>query len=102
MTYLPKHQHPILLVGGGTGGHIFPLVALGEELVSRKVPFIYVGGRAGREREIVGEYGWEFRAISAGKWRRYWSLAAVAQNVLDLGRFVAGFFQAARLLKIGR
>ena len=91
-------QKPILLVGGGTGGHIFPLVALGEELASRKIPFIFVGGRLGKEDEVVGEYGWPFRAISAGKWRRYWSATAFLQNILDLGRFIKGFFESLSLL----
>lgn len=89
---------PILLVGGGTGGHIFPLVALGEELASRKIPFIFIGGSQGKEREIVGEYNWQFRAISAGKWRRYWTPAAFFQNIVDLGRFIKGFFEALGLL----
>lgn len=91
-------QKPILLVGGGTGGHIFPLVALGEELTARKIPFIFVGGRAGKEREIITEYGWPFRAISAGKWRRYWSLVTLVQNIIDLGRSIKGFFESFSLL----
>ena len=91
-------QKPILLVGGGTGGHIFPLVALGEELAARKIPFIFVGGRVGKEREVITEYGWPFRAISAGKWRRYWSLVALVQNIIDLGRSVKGFFESFSLL----
>ncbi|MEK7171038.1 MAG: UDP-N-acetylglucosamine--N-acetylmuramyl-(pentapeptide) pyrophosphoryl-undecaprenol N-acetylglucosamine transferase [Patescibacteria group bacterium] len=89
---------PILLVGGGTGGHIFPLVALGEELTARHIPFIFVGGRQGKEREIVGEYGWPFRAITAGKWRRYWSWLAAWQNFVDIGRNFRGFFEALTLL----
>jgi UDP-N-acetylglucosamine--N-acetylmuramyl-(pentapeptide) pyrophosphoryl-undecaprenol N-acetylglucosamine transferase len=97
-THSSNNQKPILLVGGGTGGHIFPLVALGEELASCKIPFIFVGGRAGKEHEIVSEYGWEFKAISAGKWRRYWSLKAIFQNVVDLVLFVKGFFESITLL----
>lgn len=93
-----NHRRPILLVGGGTGGHIFPLVALGEELAARKIPFIFVGGRVGKEREIITEYGWPFRSISAGKWRRYWSLITFIQNIIDLGRSIKGFFESLNLL----
>lgn len=93
-----KKNFPILLVGGGTGGHIYPLVALGEELSSRKIPFIFVGGRQGREREIIAEYSWQFRTISAGKWRRYWTIGAIIWNLFDVGRSAKGFFEAIGLL----
>jgi len=93
-----KVARPILLVGGGTGGHIFPLVALGEELVKRNIPFIFVGGRIGRERQIAEEYGWKFVGIRAGKFRRYFNLLAMGQNSVDLLRFLSGFFEALNLL----
>lgn len=91
-------KHPILLVGGGTGGHIFPLVALGEELSKKNIPFIFVGGRSGRERQIIEEYDWKFVALNSGKYRRYWTMTTILQNTLDFGRFVIGFFEAIGLL----
>ncbi len=89
---------PILLVGGGTGGHIFPLVAIAEELAGRKIPFIFVGGKVGRERQLCQEYGWKFVGLSAGKYRRYWSFKAFGQNIVDLSRMVSGFIEAISLL----
>lgn len=92
-----KHK-PILLVGGGTGGHIFPLVAIGEELASRNLPFIYVGAKNGREEAIVAELGWRFAPIAAGKIRRYLTLATIYANIVDVFRTIQGFFQAIKLL----
>jgi UDP-N-acetylglucosamine--N-acetylmuramyl-(pentapeptide) pyrophosphoryl-undecaprenol N-acetylglucosamine transferase len=92
-----KHK-PLLLVGGGTGGHIFPLVAIGEELTARKLPFIYVGAKNGREEAIVAELGWRFTPIAAGKVRRYLTLSTLYANIIDLFRTVQGFFQAINLL----
>lgn len=91
-------EKPVILVGGGTGGHIFPLVAIGEELAAKKIPFIFVGSKHGPERQIVGEYGWQFVGISSGKYRRYFTLKALGENIVDLGRVVAGFFEAIGLL----
>jgi len=96
------NPRPVILVGGGTGGHIFPLVAIGEELASRKIPFIFVGDASGREKQIVEDYGWKFVGLRSGKFRRYWSVQAVGQNLVDLGRFGAGFFEAIGILSRSR
>ncbi len=93
-----QNQKPIILVGGGTGGHIFPLVSIGEELVTRHYPFIYVGAKHGREESIVKELGWRFEPIAAGKMRRYFSLEAIIANITDAFRTIQGFFQATKLL----
>jgi len=94
-----NHKYkPILLVGGGTGGHIFPLVAIGEELTSLGRPFIYVGVRGGREEPIIQELGWQWQPIAAGKMRRYLTVQAIIANVVDAFRTVQGFFQAIKLL----
>lgn len=91
-------KRPIILVGGGTGGHIFPLVAIGEELASKKVPFIYVGSRDSKEEAVAKSLNWQFRPIEAGKWRRYFSLQSLILNLRDTVRVAVGFFQSIKLL----
>lgn len=93
------NMNPILLVGGGTGGHITPLVAVGEELSVRAIPFIFVGSPHSREQEIVKGLGWQFLPIQAGKWRRYATLASFVQNLVDIGRTGLGFFQAVGIIQ---
>ena len=88
----------IILTGGGTGGHLFPLVA-----VSRKIndicrienlgePEIYYLGpglflESSLERETMN-----FRSVilMTGKWRRYFSF----KNFTDLFRIGIGIIQA--------
>lgn len=98
VTQKDQKNKPILLVGGGTGGHIFPLIAIGEELIAERRPFIYVGVRGGREEVIVRELGWEFRPIAAGKVRRYLTAQTLIANVIDVFRTIQGFFQSIKLL----
>jgi UDP-N-acetylglucosamine--N-acetylmuramyl-(pentapeptide) pyrophosphoryl-undecaprenol N-acetylglucosamine transferase len=88
----------VILVGGGTGGHIFPLVALGEELAVQKRSFVFVGAAGGREEAIARGLNWDFRPIAAGKVRRYITVQTFWANTVDLGRTVKGFFQSLRLL----
>ena len=84
----------VLLTGGGTGGHIFPLIAVANELQKQTNNFgisldlRYFGSARKYAREIV-ENDIEFVPILSGKWRRYWSLL----NLLDIFKFFLSFPQ---------
>ena len=91
-------ERPILLVGGGTGGHITPLVAIGEELKRKGLPFVFVGSKNGPEKAIVQNLGWTFCGVSTGKWRRESGLIAYGRNIVDLLRVIAAFFQSIAII----
>ena len=57
----------ILMAGGGTGGHLYPAIAVGQELAARPngPDILFVVGRKGMEREIVAQYGFKLVQISA-------------------------------------
>jgi UDP-N-acetylglucosamine--N-acetylmuramyl-(pentapeptide) pyrophosphoryl-undecaprenol N-acetylglucosamine transferase len=86
----------VLISGGGTGGHLFPAIAVAQAL-SRKEPdatVLFAGRREGMEARTVSSYGMRFAAIPAAPlyteqvWRN-WTLPIV------LG---AALYQSWRLL----
>src|SRR3989442_9802398 len=86
----------VLISGGGTGGHLFPAIAVAQAL-SRKEPdatVLFAGRREGIEARTVASYGMRFAAIPAAPlyteqvWRN-WTLPMV------LG---AALYQSWRLL----
>ncbi len=82
--------HIIVFAGGGTGGHIFPGLAVAE-IITEKNPLIscvWFGSSTGMDRNIVEAAGLSFYGIPSGKLRRYVSF----RNFLDLFRIAAGFF----------
>lgn len=89
----------ILFTGGGTGGHIFPIIAILREL--RKTPsrhplkFFYIGPKDKFASDLLFKQGIKHKAIMAGKIRRYFTLKSALQNLVDiLIKIPIGIFQA--------
>lgn len=53
----------LVFAGGGTGGHLFPAIALAEEFKRRDpgTEITFVGSRGGLEEKIVPKYGWPLK-----------------------------------------
>ncbi|MEW6278593.1 MAG: UDP-N-acetylglucosamine--N-acetylmuramyl-(pentapeptide) pyrophosphoryl-undecaprenol N-acetylglucosamine transferase, partial [Candidatus Eremiobacterota bacterium] len=60
----------ILFAGGGTGGHLYPGLALAERLRSEGVEVEFVGTRKGVEAEVVPRHGFAIRFVRAGRFSR--------------------------------
>ncbi len=58
----PVTRHPsrtILIMAGGTGGHVFPAVAVADYLRQKDWKVVWLGTRAGMEARLVPEKGYE-------------------------------------------
>lgn len=75
----------VLLAGGGTGGHIFPALAVGEELTARGWRVSFAGSQTGLEAQIVPQRGVPFHALPARPLVGKGPLAKV-QSLTTLGR----------------
>jgi UDP-N-acetylglucosamine--N-acetylmuramyl-(pentapeptide) pyrophosphoryl-undecaprenol N-acetylglucosamine transferase len=88
----------IIITGGGTGGHVSPAVAVIEELRAQSategwpLELLYIGSKAGAEREIITAMGIKYVSVPVGKLRRYLSWKTPA----DLARIPGGVFAALR------
>lgn len=87
----------ILLVGGGTGGPVIPLMAISEQIKKNhpRAEFLLVGTKTGPEKQIAEQSKMAFVAISSGKLRRYFSL----KNFVEPFYILAGFIQSFKVIR---
>lgn len=87
----------IVLTGGGTGGHIFPLISVARKLRERggiDLELLYIGSGAQLEKEVMNQENIPTKFIFSGKMRRYFSL----QNFIDPFKTVLGLIQSLWIL----
>ncbi|HEY6193229.1 MAG TPA: undecaprenyldiphospho-muramoylpentapeptide beta-N-acetylglucosaminyltransferase [Bacteroidota bacterium] len=83
--------------GGGTGGHLFPALAIADE-VKRLEPaaeIMFIGTRDRIEARVVPQKGYAFRSIWISGFRR----GFYAGNILFPIKAVAGLMQAISIIK---
>ncbi len=102
---------PVLIMAGGTGGHVFPALAVAERLRAQGIPVVWMGTQRGLEATLVPKAGipieWIGVAGLRGKgltqklampWmlaRALWQARAILQRlqpqvVLGMGGFASG------------
>lgn len=54
----------VVIAAGGTGGHIYPAIAVARVLETRKIPVVWIGTREGLESRIVPEANIDIRFIN--------------------------------------
>lgn len=85
----------IVLCGGGTAGHVTPHLALLDGLKENNYEIYYVGSKNGIEKTIISKEGIDYKEISVGKLRRYFSI----ENIKDVFKVIKGIIQASLYLK---
>lgn len=76
----------ILFTGGGTAGHIFPIIALVRELrrLGLDFNFFYMGPKDDFGSILLSQEDVKIKTILAGKIRRYFGWKAILKNIFDI------------------
>ena len=92
----------VVLAGGGTAGHVFPGLAVAEELLDRGVPqddIYFATSKAGIGKEAVQRAGFPHTTLSGRGIQRSFKPKAVFNNLSASAKLGWGTWQAFRLLR---
>lgn len=87
----------IIIAGGGTGGHVFPAIAIAEEIKKHKpdAEIIFIGTKSKIEARVVPQKGYRFRSI----WISGWSRKIRWDSVLFPVKVIVAMMQSYSILK---
>ena len=93
-------NYKFILSGGGTGGHIYPAIAIADELKRRHpdAEFLFVGAEDRMEMEKVPQAGYEIK----GLWITGLQRKLTFKNLLFPFKLISSLSKAAKIIKTFR
>ena len=90
-------NYKFIISGGGTGGHIYPAIAIANELKVRypDAEFLFVGAKDRMEMEKVPQLGYKIKGLWISGLQRSFSL----QNLAFPLKLVSSLFKSLKILK---
>ena len=91
----------VLLTGGGTGGHIYPALAVAGYIREREpeTQILYVGAKGGMEERLVPQAGFSFRSITISGFQRKLSLKNIGRNIRTAVRVFTSSAEARKIIR---
>lgn len=87
----------VILSGGGTGGHIYPAIAIANKIKEKNpnAEILFIGTEKGMESDIVPKSGYEIKFITVSYLKRKISF----HNIKSAGMLLKGIIEARSIIK---
>ena len=93
------NENNIFIAGGGTGGHLFPAVTIGEKLKKRGMKIIYIGSKYGIENIFFKKNNIEAELLEIKGIQRDLSFKSIITNLYFPIRFIRAYFKSRSLIR---
>jgi len=88
-------MNKVILTGGGTGGHVFPALAIADALRKKGCEVLYVGSPTGMETKLVPAAGFRLVTLKSGAVKNQ----GIVKTATSLFRVFLSLFDAIALLR---
>lgn len=87
----------LLIAGGGTGGHLFPAIAIAQavKVEDPSATIVFVGTHHGIETRIIGDTGFPIRYVTARGMRK----TGLLNNIFGALELPVAFFQSLSIIR---
>src|SRR3954465_9908365 len=87
----------IIIAGGGTGGHIFPAIAIANAIkqLAPDTEILFVGAKGKMEMEKVPQAGYRIEALDIAGFNR----SSLIKNIGLPFKLIKSFFQVKKIIK---
>lgn len=85
----------IMIMAGGTGGHIFPALAVADKMRERGWKVVWLGNPEGMEARLVPQHGYEMAWLKFGALRG----KGILRKLLLPFNLLRGFWQAQKVIR---
>jgi len=89
--------HRLIIAGGGTGGHIFPAIAIANAIkkLAPQTEILFVGAQGKMEMEKVPQAGYQIKGLDIAGFNR----SSLIKNIALPYKLVKSFFEVAAIFK---
>ena len=98
---LKMSRYKVIISGGGTGGHIYPAIAIAKKIheISKDAEILFIGAQGRMEMEKVPEEGFNIVGLNVVGIQRSFSLNSIFKNLKFPFLLLKSFNHAKQIIK---